>query len=92
LLATYGKDLVLLDATYRTTKYDIPLFFLVVLSNVGYQLVGTFMVGRENSDEISRALKVIGKWNPSWIPQAVMCDLDQREINAFEAVFKGNYE
>ena len=30
LLAKYGNNLCLLDATYKTTKYALPLFFLAV--------------------------------------------------------------
>ena len=29
LLVQYGKDLVLLDATYKTTNYSLPLVFFV---------------------------------------------------------------
>ena len=38
LLATYG-ELALLDATYRTTCYDLALFFLVVPTSSGYTVV-----------------------------------------------------
>ena len=34
LLSKYGNELVLLDATYRTTRYALPLFFLVVKTNI----------------------------------------------------------
>ena len=43
LLLKFGSDLVLLDATYKTTKYAIPLFFLCVNTNVGYKVVAEFM-------------------------------------------------
>ena len=33
----YGPCLILLDATYRTTKYALSLYFLVVKTNVNYQ-------------------------------------------------------
>ena len=38
LYQRYGKHLVLLDATYKTTKYALPLYFLVVQTNVNYQV------------------------------------------------------
>ena len=34
----YAPYLILLDATYRTTKYPLPLYFLVVKTNVNYQV------------------------------------------------------
>ena len=32
----YGRNLILLDATYKTTKYALPLYFMVVQTNVNY--------------------------------------------------------
>ena len=34
----YAHHAIFLDATYRTTKYALPLFFLVVKTNVNYQV------------------------------------------------------
>ena len=34
----YAPHLILLDATYKTTKYALPLYFLVVEGNVNYQV------------------------------------------------------
>ena len=34
----YAPYLILPDATYRTTKYALPLYFLVVKTNVNYQV------------------------------------------------------
>ena len=35
LLCRYGQNMCLLDATYKTCKYALPLFFLCVKTNVG---------------------------------------------------------
>ena len=40
LMRKYGSNICLMDATYKTTKYDIPLFFICVLTNNGYEIVG----------------------------------------------------
>jgi hypothetical protein len=48
LLAKYGNDLCLLDATYKTTRFAVPLFFLVVKTNVDYQVVGSFVTQGES--------------------------------------------
>ncbi len=42
LLKRY-RDMVLLDATYRTTKYALPLFLVVVRTNVGNKPVAGFI-------------------------------------------------
>ena len=34
----YASSLIMLDATYRTTKYALPLFFMVVKANVNYHV------------------------------------------------------
>ena len=38
LMEVYGGKLCLLDATHRTTKYALYLFFIVVKTNVDYQV------------------------------------------------------
>lgn len=40
LLLKYGNEICLLDATYKTTKYAVPLFFWCVKTNSGYSVVG----------------------------------------------------
>jgi len=38
LYRRYGPNIVLLDATHKTSKYSLPLYFLVVQTNVNYQV------------------------------------------------------
>lgn len=59
----------LLDATYRTTKYPLPLYFLVVKTNMEYKVVASFVTQSETTDTIKEALSVIMKWNPEWAPK-----------------------
>lgn len=40
LLKKYGNEICLIDATYKTTKYALPLFFVCVKTNCGYAVVG----------------------------------------------------
>lgn len=40
LLIKYGNEISLIDATYKTTKYALPLFFVCVKTNCGYSVVG----------------------------------------------------
>ncbi|CAC5386269.1 unnamed protein product [Mytilus coruscus] len=89
LLVKYGQEIVLMDATYKTTKYDLPLFVLSVCSNVSYQAVGAFVVERETEDNIAEALRIFATWNQNWKPRFFMCDFDYREISALERTFKG---
>lgn len=87
LLTRYGNTLCLLDATYKTTKYALPLFLLVVRTNVDYVPVAEFVVEDETTDAIREALSVIKSWNPNWCPPYFMTDYSEAEINAVEAEF-----
>ena len=87
LLSRYGNELCLLDATYKTTRYAIPLFFLVVKTNIDYQVVGVFVTESETCAAISEALSVIRDWNPDFKPRYMMTDYDVAEIKAGRNVF-----
>ena len=58
LLQRYGNHMCLLDATYKTARYALPLFFLVVQTNVDYQVVGSFVIQHETSQCIKEALQI----------------------------------
>ncbi|KAJ8272506.1 hypothetical protein GJAV_G00089940 [Gymnothorax javanicus] len=87
LLNRYGNELCLLDATYCTTKYSLPLYFLVVKTNVDYKVVASFVTQSEKADAIKEALAVIKRWNPEWQPQHFMVDYATEEIIAVEELF-----
>ena len=55
----YGNELVLLDATYKNTKYTLPLFFLVVKTNVNFQVCAVIVLQEESTEMITRALNTI---------------------------------
>lgn len=89
LLKRYGNELTLLDATYKTTKYSLALFFLVVKTNVSYQVVGSFVLQSETSYAIAEALQVIRGWNNEWNPAYFMVDYSEEEMSAINRVFPG---
>lgn len=91
LMARYGNDTCLLDATYKTSKYALPLFFVVVLTNSGYQAVASFILSAETTDLIAEALQRLLFWNPGWKPRHWMTDKCDPEINAVESIFDGMY-
>ena len=47
LYQQYGKHLVLLHATYKTTKYSLQLHFLVVQSNINCQVTAVIVTQEE---------------------------------------------
>ena len=63
LYRRYAPTLVLLDATYRTAKYSLPLYFLVVQTNVNYQAAAVIVCQEETTEMITEALRQIkGKY------------------------------
>jgi hypothetical protein len=89
LLSRYGQELAFLDATYKTTKYSLPLFFVAVKTNVDYIIVASFIVQDETTASITEALSILSQWNPQWKPRHMMTDLCEEEINSIESVFPG---
>ena len=87
LLKRYGSELFLMDATYKTTKYSLPLFFVCVHTNVGYKVVAEFICENENADSIAEALRILKEWNDWWNPSYFMVDFSTAEINATEMEF-----
>ena len=88
LLSQYGNDICLLDATYKTTRYSLPLFFLAVKTNVDYQVVGSFIVQDESrlnqgASTNPKVLESIMK------PAFFMTDFCEEEIHAVEETFPG---
>lgn len=87
LLKRYGNTISLMDATYKTTKYELALFFLAVKTNVGYSVVGEFVVQSETADQIAEALSILSSWNPEWQPPYFMTDYSEAEMGAITTVF-----
>lgn len=78
---------VLIDATYKTTKYALPLFLLVVRTNVSYVPIAEFIVEAERTENIFKALQIIKSWNQSWDPKYFMLDYSQQEYQAVHDLF-----
>ena len=87
LLQLYGNTMCLLDATYKTTKYAVAFFMLVVNTNVGYIPVADFVIEEENAESIKEALAIIQHWNREWNPQYMMVDYSESEMNAIKDLF-----
>jgi MULE transposase domain len=88
LLARYGQT-CLLDATCKTTKYALPLFFPYVRTNMDYIVVAEFVVQHEDTRSIFEVLSVVKSWNPDRKPSAFMVDCCEAETNALENLFTG---
>ena len=59
LMYNYGNCISLIDATYKTTRYDLSLFFVGVRINVGYCTVAEFIAQSETASSIGEALDIL---------------------------------
>ena len=66
------KGLDLLDATYWTIRYALPLFFMVVKRNIDYQIVAVFVADYKTEDIIQEVLLIIKSWNKDVSPMHEM--------------------
>ena len=89
MLIKYGSSKCLLDATYNTSVYELPLFIVCVASNVGYINVATILLSDKKSETITADLQKLIEWNPDWKPRYWMSDFHEVQILAFESIFSG---
>ena len=87
LLALYGNQLVLLDATYRVCRYAVPLYFLCVKTNVCYIVVAAFITNSEQTQDIREGLEMIASWNPGFVPKRTLVDFAASQRNAVKLVW-----
>ena len=69
LIKRNGNELMLLDAIYKTKRYALPLFFMVVKTNIDYQIVASFVIENETHEAISEVVAVIKSWNQEFDPK-----------------------
>ena len=80
LLSRYGNTISLIDATYKTTQYELALFFICVRTNVGYSVVAEFILQSETAESILEALEILKVWNPTWNSCYFMSDYSEAEL------------
>ena len=78
-----------MDATYKTRKLALSLFFLVVCTNVGYSVVAEFIIQHENTMSITKALTILHKRLDECDIEVgnFMIDCQQSEENTICVVF-----
>ena len=83
----YESSLLFLDALYKTTKYAVLLFFVVVKTNVNFQVVCVIVFDKETEPMATKALLILKSWSSLVNPKCAMVDFDQKQISALENVF-----
>ena len=79
--------MTVIDATYKTTLYDLALFFITVKTNAGYTVAAEFIIQTETNEQIEEALNILKSWNPNWSPTYFMSDYSEAEILGIESAF-----
>ena len=81
--------MLLLDATYKTTRYVLPLFLLLVKTNVNYQIAWTFITEMKTKRTIKEAMTKLKEWSPSRSLKFCMNDYSNEEIKVLQETFVG---
>ena len=89
LYRRYGGLIVVLDALYRAGRYSLPVFFLMVRTNVNYQVVAVIVVQQETRQSLVNALQVVRLWNSDVNPRFALVDSYEEEVAALEEAFPG---
>lgn len=76
---------------YLTTRYTLPLFFLCVYTNSGYNIVilATIIIDNENVDSLLEAFDRLKDVNSGFSPTAFMIDMSELKVNATKMSFPG---
>jgi MULE transposase domain len=89
LLLVYGCHVTLIDCTYNTTVYDLPLLTVAVKTNCGFFIAATALLASESTDCVTTALDRIRDANPDWHPSAFVSDFSEAQLGAVKKVFPG---
>ena len=78
-----------MDVTYKTCKLALPLFFLVMKTNVGYSVIAEFIIQHEDRTLIAEALDILKeRWDKEGIKvDNFMINCPQSEENAIHGMF-----
>ncbi len=79
----------LIDCTYKTSAYDMPLLALAVRTNVGFYYAATAVLTAESTSQVTAALRCVKDANPDWRPVAFVTDFNEAQISAIGTVFPG---
>jgi len=67
-------DMCLIDATYKTMVYNMPLFYLFVPTHVGNVNAAAFLLTDERQETTVSALQQICTYNLEWCPSHFLSD------------------
>ena len=84
----YGSELCVIHLTYNTTVYDLPMFVVCVLTNIGYVSVASFLLSDERQEFVAADLSQLSDWNPQWKCKHIMIDFNEGQINDVKSVFQ----
>ena len=78
MLSKYGNTMTLIDATYKTTLYDLALFFITVRTNAGYIVAAEFIIQTETNEQIEEALNILKSLSMRFSSRAKLGTMGQR--------------
>lgn len=91
MLSSFGDYVALIDCTYNTSVYNLPLCAIAVKTNVNFTYVVSSLIVHESTEAFVSVLQCVKQWNPSWNPHVFLTDFDEAQIRAIKTVFPGYY-
>ena len=87
MLRKFGS-VTLMDGTYKTTKWGLPLVILTVVNAQGEAYPACFaIVSSETNDTMMELLLHVQQLVPGWKPETFMIDKSDAEIHGIKMVF-----
>nr|XP_047125577.1 protein FAR1-RELATED SEQUENCE 5-like [Hydra vulgaris] len=88
MLFSKFKEVIQMDATYKTNKMRYSLYTLLIEDNNGLgQPIGFGILAKEDQSHIEKFLKIFSEFNNITGVQCFIVDKDLAEINAIKTIF-----
>ncbi|XP_033099141.1 uncharacterized protein LOC117102824 [Anneissia japonica] len=87
LMKSRLKVLYVIDSTYRTLKYPLPLYTVWIYTDEKFICVATIIIQCDTTDDLAQALQYLRSWNPDWQPDYFLLDAQQQCWKAVEQTF-----
>lgn len=88
-----NPDIILLDCTYKTNKFDMPLLHILGVDNMGQSFsVGFCFLDTEKEDSYDKAMRhLVSLFRPGVWPSIIATDCEIALINAIDTHFPARF-
>ncbi|XP_071948368.1 uncharacterized protein [Antedon mediterranea] len=87
LMKSRLRALYVIDSTYKTHRYPLPLYTLWIYIDEKFICVAIIIMQCDATDDLAQALRHLKHWNPNWNPEYFLMDTQQPCWKAVEQTF-----